>query len=73
MAEPDTDDIFAKIRLVPLRPWELVADVGEALKSEGSRGAGDGHQQQSKLVSFDKTLTQSDAKNGSTSGFSVPQ
>jgi len=45
-AEPDTDDIYARIRLVPLRPWEPVADMGDALmKSDGSSrggGAGDG-------------------------------
>jgi hypothetical protein len=73
MAEPDTDDIFAKIRLVPLCLWEPVADVGEALKGEGSRGAKNGHhQQQSRPVSFPKTLTQSNTNNGGTSGFSMP-
>jgi len=46
MAEPDTDDIFAKIRHVPLCLWEPVADVGKALKGEGSRGAKNGHHQQ---------------------------
>ena len=68
-AEPDTDDIYARIRLVPLRPWEPVADVGDALmKSDGSSrggGAGDGDgqqqqqpaQQQPSPLSFAKTPT----------------
>jgi len=69
MAEPDTDDIYARIRLVPLRPWEPVADVGDALmKSDGSNrgggaGDGDGQQQQQPAqrqpspLSFAKTQT----------------
>ena len=69
-AEPDTDDIYARIRLVPLRPWEPVADVGDALmKSDGSSrgggaGDGDGQQQQQQPaqrqpspLSFAKTPT----------------
>jgi hypothetical protein len=71
MAEPDTDDIYAKISLVPLRPWEPVADVGDAL-AEGSRGGdGDGQQQRARPLSFAKTLTQSDVNTGG--GFSVPR
>ena len=49
-AEPDIDDIYAWICLVPLCPWEPVADMGDALmKSDGSSrggGAGDGDGQQ---------------------------
>ncbi|CAN6276314.1 unnamed protein product [Urochloa humidicola] len=66
MAEPHTDEVFAKIRLVPLRPGEPVADAAGAVDD----GA---HQQQAenKPASFAKTLTQSDANNGG--GFSVPR
>ena len=82
MAEPDTDDIYARIRLVPLRPWEPVADVGDALtgsdgSSRGGAGDGDGQQQQQQAqrqpspLSFAKKLTPSDANNGG--GFSVPR
>ncbi|XP_062226189.1 auxin response factor 8-like [Phragmites australis] len=68
MADPQSDEVFAKIRLVPLRPGEAPVDVGEAA-SEGMRGgAGD---EQPKPASFSKTLTQSDANNGG--GFSVPR
>ena len=75
MAEPDTDDIYAKIRLVPLRPWEPVTDVGDALLGEGSRGGdGDGQQRRRRRprpLSFAKTLTQSDVNTGG--GFTVPR
>ena len=81
MADPDTDDVYARIRLVPLRAWEPVADVGDAalVKTDGSsRGgadgdgdAGGGQQQQPRPLSFAKTLTPSDANNGG--GFSVPR
>jgi hypothetical protein len=64
MAEPHTDEVFARIRLVPLRPGEPVADAADA-------DAGDDHQHQPKPASFAKTLTQSDANNGG--GFSVPR
>ncbi|PAN39124.1 hypothetical protein PAHAL_7G222800 [Panicum hallii] len=70
MAEPHTDEVFARIRLVPLRPGEPVADVGDAAAA-GEGDAGGDHQQQPKPASFAKTLTQSDANNGG--GFSVPR
>ena len=56
-AEPDTDDIYARIRLVPLRSWEPVADVGDALAEESRGGDGDGQQQRPRPLSFAKTLT----------------
>jgi hypothetical protein len=63
MADPDTDEVFARIRLVPLRGGEAHAgglddDVAAA-------------DEQEKPASFAKTLTQSDANNGG--GFSVPR
>jgi hypothetical protein len=64
MAEPHTDEVYARISLVPLRPGEPVADVGAA-------AAGDDPQPEPHQASFAKTLTQSDANNGG--GFSVPR
>nr|CAB3487672.1 unnamed protein product [Digitaria exilis] len=66
LAEPHTDEVYVKIRLVPLLPGEPVADVGDA-----AAAAGDDDGQPPKPASFAKTLTQSDANNGG--GFSVPR
>lgn len=64
MADRETDEVFAKIKLIPLRDneWDF-EDDGFA----GNCGI-EGHE---KPVSFAKTLTQSDANNGG--GFSVPR
>ncbi|KAF0931788.1 hypothetical protein E2562_005767 [Oryza meyeriana var. granulata] len=62
MADPDTDEVFARIPLVPLRAAED-ADV-----EDDGAAAGEEHE---KPASFAKTLTQSDANNGG--GFSVPR
>ncbi|KAG8060200.1 hypothetical protein GUJ93_ZPchr0002g23566 [Zizania palustris] len=62
MADADTDEVFARIRLVPFR-GALDADV-----EEHGAVAGEEHE---KPASFAKTLTQSDANNGG--GFSVPR
>ncbi|XP_051113847.1 auxin response factor 18-like [Andrographis paniculata] len=64
MADPDTDEVFAKIRLSPMARNEANFD------GEGAVGF-DGNENQDKPVSFAKTLTQSDANNGG--GFSVPR
>ncbi|KAF8395230.1 hypothetical protein HHK36_019172 [Tetracentron sinense] len=64
MAEPETDEVYAKIRLVPLRNNELDYEDDGVLGSNGSEGP-------EKPASFAKTLTQSDANNGG--GFSVPR
>ncbi|XP_057448978.1 auxin response factor 18-like isoform X2 [Lotus japonicus] len=61
MADPETDEVFAKMRLVPLRNSEL------GLGEEG----GEVLENSEKPASFAKTLTQSDANNGG--GFSVPR
>jgi len=61
LADKDTDEVFAKIRLEPIR----AGVVPEA--SGGSAGGGGG----SAIVSFAKVLTPSDANNGG--GFSVPR
>ncbi|KAL5565704.1 hypothetical protein UlMin_028868 [Ulmus minor] len=65
MAEPETDEVFARMRLVP------VASNNELdLEEDGPMGS-DGSENSEKPASFAKTLTQSDANNGG--GFSVPR
>ncbi|CAL9099288.1 unnamed protein product [Musa acuminata var. zebrina] len=66
LAEPETDEVFAKIRMVPLTADELECGQDDALGL-----VIDGSNTQEKLASFAKTLTQSDANNGG--GFSVPR
>ncbi|KAK4790592.1 hypothetical protein SAY86_017896 [Trapa natans] len=75
MADPETDEVFARITLVPLKAAHgLDLDGADALADHhhhhGSVGGGpdEGHE---KAASFAKTLTQSDANNGG--GFSVPR
>ncbi|XP_058094485.1 auxin response factor 18-like [Magnolia sinica] len=65
MADPETDEVYAKIRLVPLRNSE--ANFAE---DDGPLGV-NGSDVPEKPASFAKTLTQSDANNGG--GFSVPR
>ncbi|KAL6873707.1 hypothetical protein ACP4OV_013789 [Aristida adscensionis] len=67
MADPDTDEVFAKIRLAPVRPGE----PGDADDGIGGGGGGGAAAPEEKPASFAKTLTQSDANNGG--GFSVPR
>ncbi|KAL5199544.1 hypothetical protein ABZP36_020747 [Zizania latifolia] len=67
MADLDTDEVFAKIRLVPVRANEH----GYAGDADDSIGAAAAAAQEEKPASFAKTLTQSDANNGG--GFSVPR
>ncbi|CAN1174257.1 Auxin response factor 18 [Linum perenne] len=67
MADPETDEVFAKIRLTPLS--------GSTSRDDSDDGlfvGGDGMESsQEKTASFAKQLTQSDANNGG--GFSVPR
>nr|AHK23089.1 auxin response factor [Dimocarpus longan] len=60
MADPETDEVFAKIKLIPISNNEPGFDDDVILNRE-----------QEKPPSFAKTLTQSDANNGG--GFSVPR
>jgi hypothetical protein len=60
LADPETDEVFAKIRLVPVADFRDHDELG-----------GDPAEAPGKLASFAKTLTQSDANNGG--GFSVPR
>ncbi|RDX66920.1 Auxin response factor 18, partial [Mucuna pruriens] len=62
MADPDTDEVFAKLSLVPVGNSELGRDTD---------GGDDVTEPSEKPASFAKTLTQSDANNGG--GFSVPR
>lgn len=64
MADPETDEVYAKIRLVPL-------SSSEAGYEDNGIGGTNGADLQDKPASFAKTLTQSDANNGG--GFSVPR
>lgn len=67
MADTETDEVYAKIRLVPLRG----NDCGDDDTDDGGLLAFDKDEGQEKPNSFAKTLTQSDANNGG--GFSVPR
>ncbi|KAL7095840.1 hypothetical protein ACP275_10G047800 [Erythranthe tilingii] len=69
MADPETDEVFAKIHLVPITGNEVVFDDHDVAAAGG--GVGGGSENQEKPTSFAKTLTQSDANNGG--GFSVPR
>lgn len=63
MADPETDEVYAKIRLLPLNANEVDYD--------NDHSSINGSETQGKPASFAKTLTQSDANNGG--GFSVPR
>ncbi|XP_057954531.1 auxin response factor 18-like isoform X2 [Malania oleifera] len=64
MADPETDEVFAKLRLVPAGNGDLDCEDDGVLGTNGSEA-------REKPASFAKTLTQSDANNGG--GFSVPR
>lgn len=63
LADQETDEVYAKIRLIP-----LANEPGYGDEDSGIHG---GEVQENKPASFAKTLTQSDANNGG--GFSVPR
>ncbi|XP_073141475.1 auxin response factor 18-like [Henckelia pumila] len=64
LADHETDEVYAKMRLIPVGGSEL------GLEDDGVMG-GNGSESNEKPSSFSKTLTQSDANNGG--GFSVPR
>ncbi|KAI4322272.1 hypothetical protein L6164_021983 [Bauhinia variegata] len=64
LADPESDEVYARIRLIPLRNSEVDYDGDGVVESNGSENS-------EKPASFAKTLTQSDANNGG--GFSVPR
>ncbi|CAA0396982.1 unnamed protein product [Arabidopsis thaliana] len=66
MADAESDEVFAKLRLIPLKDDEYVDhEYGDGEDSNGFESNSE------KTPSFAKTLTQSDANNGG--GFSVPR
>ncbi|CAN6565809.1 unnamed protein product [Malus baccata var. baccata] len=65
MADPETDEVFAKMRLIPVRESDF------DLEDDGLVGNNGTVENPEKPTSFAKTLTQSDANNGG--GFSVPR
>nr|GFB04244.1 auxin response factor 18-like [Tanacetum cinerariifolium] len=69
LADFESDEVYAKIRLVPLRKGNGEGEVDDGVA--GGRGIGNRDGFLDKLSSFAKTLTQSDANNGG--GFSVPR
>ena len=64
LADPDTDEVYAKMKLLPVRSEDLDFPQAEDLGTLGPVLP-------EKTASFAKTLTQSDANNGG--GFSVPR
>ncbi|XP_017982693.1 PREDICTED: auxin response factor 10 [Theobroma cacao] len=66
LADTETDEVYAKIMLIPLSNSELDLEE-DAVLGGGSNGSDNVE----KPASFAKTLTQSDANNGG--GFSVPR
>ncbi|KAJ6428965.1 hypothetical protein OIU84_020578 [Salix udensis] len=69
MADPETDEVYAKIRLTPSSNSDLM--FGDGCGEDSDDRLPNGTESQEKPASFAKTLTQSDANNGG--GFSVPR
>ncbi|MFS7950038.1 putative transcription factor ARF family [Helianthus anomalus] len=71
MADPDTDEVYAKMRLIPLINddcFDSDDDDGVIIGFDQNKNE---NQEHANATSFAKTLTQSDANNGG--GFSVPR
>ncbi|CAH1430454.1 unnamed protein product [Lactuca virosa] len=73
MADSETDEVYAKIGLFPLRNVQSDCDFDDHVENDGFLGFDDKriNENKEKPSSFAKTLTQSDANNGG--GFSVPR
>lgn len=72
MADPDTDEVFSKIRLIPITASNKLNNEMDIVEDDDDDDdLGLGVEAPEKLASFAKTLTQSDANNGG--GFSVPR
>ncbi|KAJ0663458.1 putative transcription factor ARF family [Helianthus annuus] len=69
MADVDTDEVYARIRLVPVTGSGEFGSFED--EDSGLNRSSDGQVGSVKPTSFAKTLTQSDANNGG--GFSVPR
>ncbi|KAM1225137.1 hypothetical protein ACFX2G_044890 [Malus domestica] len=70
LAVPTTDEVFAKLLLVPI-PQEFPNREQPNGEEFDADDGGDSERQDDKVVSFAKILTPSDANNGG--GFSVPR
>lgn len=68
LADTETDEVYAKIMLIPLPNTDRDLEDDDAAAVLGGSSASDNVE---KPASFAKTLTQSDANNGG--GFSVPR
>ncbi|KAL9271674.1 Auxin response factor 18-like protein [Drosera capensis] len=67
LADENTDEVFAAIRLDPTRSWNSNAVICDVNRMNEMRE----DEEENGVVSFAKVLTQSDANNGG--GFSVPR
>lgn len=70
LANPETDEVFVKVRLEPIRR-ELSSLISTSQSSELGRKQDDDDEEELEIASFTKILTPSDANNGG--GFSVPR
>ncbi|XP_058742360.1 auxin response factor 18-like [Vicia villosa] len=66
-ADPDTDEVYAKLKLVPLNNSEVSSD------DDAVGGIDDMSKTKIKYKSYTKTLTHSDATCGCSGGFSCPR
>ncbi|XP_004497510.1 auxin response factor 18 [Cicer arietinum] len=71
MADLESDEVYAKLKLVPLSGCGNDDAFDYENDSVVAGGISNGSDNQDKVLSFAKTLTQSDANNGG--GFSVPR
>ncbi|RAL54645.1 hypothetical protein DM860_001773 [Cuscuta australis] len=71
LADPETDEVFSKIRLAPVNGNESDLDEEDEEEDDVAVGVKRAADNPDKPASFAKTLTQSDANNGG--GFSVPR
>ncbi|KAG8371317.1 hypothetical protein BUALT_Bualt13G0075100 [Buddleja alternifolia] len=65
LADPETDEVYAKVRLIPVENNDHCFDDDDGVLGRNRSESNE------KPTSFAKTLTQSDANNGG--GFSVPR
>ncbi|GAB2217567.1 hypothetical protein Drorol1_Dr00000766 [Drosera rotundifolia] len=70
LADENTDEVFAAMRLDPIRSWNNSAGICDVNRINEMREDED-EEDENGVVSFAKVLTQSDANNGG--GFSVPR
>ncbi|XP_016165232.1 auxin response factor 17-like [Arachis ipaensis] len=68
-ADPNTDEVFLKILLLPVTDGSAQDFLPPAVAAEGNSGNGNGDDEE--VASYAKILTRSDANNGG--GFSVPR